>query len=108
VTAGVIPPQVNGQTETPSEKLVTALRLLNTQEVVYHSLTGRFVRPEETKGILSRSPIDLENPQPYELAIRAAVGAVVSFQSETTVGDSFVLRGPLLSAILRQLSQENQ
>ena len=47
MTAGVIPPQVNGQTEIPSEKLVTALRLLNTQEVVYHSLTGRFVQPEE-------------------------------------------------------------
>lgn len=28
--------------------------------------------------------------------------------SDTTVGDSFVLRGPHLSAILRQLSQENQ
>jgi hypothetical protein len=70
-----ISPQVNGQTEIPTEKLVGVLRTLNTAEVVYHTGTGRFASREEmvtflrTQGILSQLPIDLENPKPYELAI---------------------------------------
>lgn len=54
---------------------MNALRLLNTQEYVYRQEIGRFASREElltflrTKGMLSRSPIDLENPKPYELAI---------------------------------------
>jgi hypothetical protein len=72
-----IPPQVNGQAEAeiPNGNLVTALRLLNTQEYNYRYESGRFAALQEmlgflrTKGCLSKSPIDLENPKPYELTI---------------------------------------
>lgn len=75
VTAVVIPLRVNGQAEIPAGKLVNALRLLNTQEYSYRNETGRFATREEMltflrkKDSLSQSPIDLENPKPYELAI---------------------------------------
>jgi hypothetical protein len=68
------PPQ-DAQTEIPTVKLVGALRLLNTQEYAYQHEKGRFATLEEmfnflrTKGILSKAPIDLENPKPYELTI---------------------------------------
>jgi len=69
------PPQVNGQIGIPTDNLVGALRTLNTAEVVYQRETGRFAHREEIlaflrKGIIeNHSPIDLENPKPYELAI---------------------------------------
>lgn len=75
VTAVVIPLRVNGQAEILAGKLVNALRLLNTQEYSYRNDTGRFAAQEEMltflrkKDSLSKSPIDLENPKPYELAI---------------------------------------
>jgi hypothetical protein len=70
-----IPRQVNGQAENPTAKLVNALRLLNTQEYSYKQENGRFASREEMltflrkKGILSRSPIDLENPKQYDLEV---------------------------------------
>jgi hypothetical protein len=76
LVAGVANPrQVNGQAEIPTGKLVNALRLLNTQEYSYQHDNGRFAAREDLlaflqrKGLLSRSPIDLENPKPYELAV---------------------------------------
>ena len=75
VTGVTISSQVNGQTEVPTERLVGALRTLNTAEYSYRGETGRFAHREELlaflqkKGNLSRSAIDLENPKPYELAI---------------------------------------
>ena len=69
------PFRVNGQAEISPDKLVNALRLLNTQEYSYRHETGRFATREEMltflrkKGILNSSPIDLENLKPYELAI---------------------------------------
>jgi len=75
VTGVAIPPQVNGQTDIPKEKLVAVLRILNTAEYSYRQDAGRFANLEEMltffrkKGTLSRSPIDLESPKPYELAI---------------------------------------
>jgi hypothetical protein len=74
-TGSAIPSQVSGPDQVSNTKLVNALRLLNTQEYVYRQEIGRFASREEmltflrTKGILSRSPIDLENPQPYELVV---------------------------------------
>jgi hypothetical protein len=74
-TGSAIPSQVSGPDEVSNAKLVNALRLLNTQEYVYRQEIGRFASREEmltflrTKGMLSRSPIDLENPQPYELVV---------------------------------------
>jgi hypothetical protein len=74
-TGSAIPSQVSGPDEVSNTKLVNALRLLNTQEYVHRQEIGRFASREEmltflrTKGVLSRSPIDLENPQPYELVV---------------------------------------
>jgi hypothetical protein len=75
VTGVGIPRQVNAQTENPTAKLVNVLRLLNTQEYSYRQENSRFASREEMltflrkKGILTRSPIDLENPKPYELEV---------------------------------------
>jgi hypothetical protein len=99
VTAVAIPSQVTGQAEISAEKLVNTLRLINTEEYSYRRETGRFAsreelltflrtkgllsqslpdlaKPtprfasqEETKGPLSESPLDLENPKQYELTI---------------------------------------
>jgi hypothetical protein len=98
LTTEAIPSQVTGQAEIPTGKLVNTLRLLNTEEYSYRYETGRFAsreelltflrakgllsqpvklaKPsqlfasqEETKAPLSESPLDLENPKPYELTI---------------------------------------
>jgi len=97
LTAVAIPSQVTGQAEISTEKLVNTLRLLNTEEYSYHHETGRFASKEElftslrakgllgqplnaklserfalqekTKGPAGDSPLDLENPKPYELTI---------------------------------------
>jgi len=68
-TAVTIPSQVTGQAEIPTEKLVYALRLLNTEEYSYRHETGRFASRDElltflrTKGLLSESPTDLAKPK---------------------------------------------
>ncbi|SRR6266436_2712338 len=75
VTVVAIPRPLNGQTDVPKEKLVAVLRILNTAGYSYRQDAGRFANLQEMltflrkKGTLSRSPIDLENPKPYELAI---------------------------------------
>jgi hypothetical protein len=75
-------PQVNGQTEISTEKLVGALRTLNTAEYSYREETGRFAHLEEMlaflrkTGDLSRSPIDFENSKPYELSITTSPSVV--------------------------------
>jgi hypothetical protein len=99
LTAVAIPSQLTGQAEITTGKLVNTLRLLNTEEYSYRHETGRFASREElltslrvkgllhqlptdlakpsqrfasqeqTKGPVSDSPIDLENPKPYELTI---------------------------------------
>ena len=67
--------QVSGEPEIPTGKLVNAIRLLNTNEYRYKNENGRFADRDEMlaflrqKDRLSKSPIDLENPTPYELAI---------------------------------------
>jgi len=69
------PRQVSAQPEIPTGKLVNAIRLLNTHEVSYRHENGRYADRDQMlaflrqKGLLSKSPIDLENPTPYELAI---------------------------------------
>ena len=72
---GSTPRQVSAQPEIPTGKLVNAIRLLNTHEVSYEHENGRYADRDQMlaflrqKGLLSKSPIDLENPAPYELAI---------------------------------------
>ena len=62
--------------EIPTRKLVNALRVLNTAEVSYADKNGRFADRDQMLDYLRQlgsnsksSPIDFENPQPYELAI---------------------------------------
>jgi hypothetical protein len=68
-------PQANDAAPITKMQLVTALRLLNTQEYIYCSQKGHFAAREEMiaflreNGGLSRASMDLENPKPYELAI---------------------------------------
>src|SRR5438094_10388781 len=75
-TGSAILCQVNGQAESPNAKLVSALRILNTQEYVYRNEAGRFACREELLNFLrmivalSRSPIDLVTLQLYELVVR--------------------------------------
>jgi hypothetical protein len=74
-TGSALSSQVGGPTEVSKAKLVNTLRLLNTQEYAYRDKNGRFASREEiltflrTNGILTHSPIDLDNPQPYELIV---------------------------------------
>jgi hypothetical protein len=69
------PRQVSAQPEIPTGKLVNAIRLLNTNEFSYKHENGRFADRDQMlaflrqKDLLSKPPIDLENPAPYELAI---------------------------------------
>lgn len=77
LTVRAISRQVAGQPEITTMKLVAAIRILNTAEYTFRDSgeTGRFADRDallaflQKKSALSRSPIDLENPQPYELAI---------------------------------------
>ncbi len=68
-------PKASGQTEIPTDKLLGAMRTMNTFEVGYRAETGRFAGREELlaflqqKGVLSKVAIDLEDPKPYTLAI---------------------------------------
>jgi hypothetical protein len=85
--AVAIPSQVNKQAEAPTEKLVATLRLLNTQEVLYYHEIRRFASHDElltflrTKGTLGQSPIDLDSPGPYELAITTSADGLHYFIS---------------------------
>ena len=75
LTTEAIPHQAAGQPEIPIEKLVAALRTLNTAEYSYRGETARFADRDallaflRKKSALSHAPIDLENPRPYDLAI---------------------------------------
>jgi hypothetical protein len=68
------PPQ-DAQSEIPTAKLVSTLRLLNTEEYSYRGEHGRFANWEELLGFLRQNGykrnavIDFENPKPYELEI---------------------------------------
>jgi len=74
-TGSAIRSHVSGSDEVSNTKLVSTLRLLTTAEYVYQQETGRFASREEMlaflrrRGTLSRSTINLESPQPYELVL---------------------------------------
>jgi hypothetical protein len=78
LTLAAIPRQVAGPPEITTLKLVNTLRLLNTFEYSYRGENGRFADRDallsflEKKDVLSKSPIDLQNPGPYELAVTTA------------------------------------
>lgn len=68
-------PPLRGQTDVSTAQLVRAMRLLNTQEYSYRGENHRFASKNELitflkkNGKLNRSPLNLENPKPYDLAI---------------------------------------
>jgi hypothetical protein len=89
-------PQGNGKTEITMEKLVGVIRTLNTAEYSYQYETGRFAHREEmlnflrTKGDLSRLPIELENPEPYALAITTSTDGLhyqITLQRPSNMND---------------------
>ena len=75
VTGVAIPRQIHRQTRFSNETLVNSLGFLNKQEFFYRVKNHRYASGEELieflrqKGASSQSPIDLENPKPYELLI---------------------------------------
>lgn len=68
-------PPLRGQTDVSTAQLVRAMRLLNTEEYSYRGENHRFAPKNELiaflkkNGKLNRSPLNLENPKPYDLAI---------------------------------------
>ena len=66
---------VGGEPEIPTAKLVNTMRFLGTSEVTYSSENGRFASRAELlvflrqKNLLGKSPLDLENPEPYQVQI---------------------------------------
>ena len=90
------PRQVSAQPEIPTGKLVNAIRLLNTLEVSYEHENGRYADRDKMlpflrqKGLLSKSPIDLQNPTPYELAITTTSDGThyqITFQRPSDMND---------------------
>lgn len=67
--------EVGGESEIPTAKLVNTMRILNTEEVTYSSTNHRFASREELlaflrqENVLGKSPLDLDNPAPYQVQI---------------------------------------
>ena len=67
--------EIGGEPEIPTAKLVNTMRFLGTSEVTYRSENGRYASRAELlvffrqKNLLGKSPIDLENPEPYQVQI---------------------------------------
>ena len=61
--------------EIPTAKLVTTMRLLNAEQVNYQDENHRFASRDELIAFLrqthclGKSPLDLENPAPYQVQI---------------------------------------
>lgn len=70
-----VPRQTTDQREIATAKLVGVMRFINTHEYSYMDANRRFadrgqmVEFLRQKDLLSKSPVDIENLQPYELAI---------------------------------------
>lgn len=70
-----VPRQTTDQQEIVTAKLVGVMRTLNTNEYTYRSANGRFADHDQMieflrqKNLLSKLPVDVENLQPYVLAI---------------------------------------
>ena len=67
--------EVGGEPEISTAKLVNTIRFLGATEVTYRGSNGRFASQEELlaffrqKDLLGKSPLDLENPAPYQVQI---------------------------------------
>lgn len=70
-----VPRQTTDQREIATAKLVGVMRFINTHEYSYMDANRRFAARGQMveflrqKDLLSKSPVDIENLQPYELAI---------------------------------------
>jgi len=76
LTGSATPKQENvGEPEVPTAKLASTMRFLGTSEVSYRGENGRFASRAELlvffrqRNLLSKSPLDLENPEPYQVQI---------------------------------------
>jgi len=73
--ARAVPQQTTDQQEAATAKLVSVLRFLNTYEYSYMNENRRFadrgqmVEFLRQKGLLNKSPLNIEDLHPYELAI---------------------------------------
>jgi hypothetical protein len=92
--------QASRQPEICTEQLANALRLVNSEEYSYKQTNHRFAARDEMltflrqKGILGNSPIDLENPRPYELAITTSSDGThyqIALQRRSDVNDKTTL-----------------
>jgi hypothetical protein len=69
------------EAEIPTEKLVNTIRLLNTERVNYRQEHGGFASRDELISFLRRrnelegSPLNLENPAPYQVQVTTDPGA---------------------------------
>ena len=67
--------EVEGEPEIPTAKLVSTMRFLGTAEVTYRSENGRYASKAEllvffrNRNLLGKSPLDLENPEPFQVQI---------------------------------------
>lgn len=67
--------EVRGDPEIPIAKLVTTMRLLNTEQMNYRDENHRFASHGELLAFLrqthclGKSPLDLQNPAPYQVQI---------------------------------------
>lgn len=67
--------EVGGEPEIPTAKLATAMRVLNTAQVSYEVENHRFASQDELvafvrqKNWLGKSPLNLENPAPYQVQV---------------------------------------
>jgi hypothetical protein len=67
--------EVGGDPEIPTAKLVTTMRLLTTEQMNYRDENHRFASHDELLAFLrqthclSESPLNLENPAPYQVQI---------------------------------------
>lgn len=67
--------EVGGEPAIPTAKLIETMRILGTAEVTYRGENGRFASRAELlvffrqKNLLGKFPLDLENPEPYQVQI---------------------------------------
>lgn len=61
--------EVAGEPEIPTAKLVNTMRLLNTAEVCRFASQAELLAFFRQRNLLGKSPLDLENPAPYQVQI---------------------------------------
>lgn len=80
----------------PTAKLVTTMRLLNTEQMNYRNKNHRFANQDELvtflreSNMLGKSPLNLENPAPYQVQVTTDPNAThyqITIQRPADVND---------------------